>query len=87
MYEVDVIEIEDAHCIFEAEKAIHVKTRDEEFWVPKSLICGGDVKGMGDSGTLNIPLWFADKYNLRRLASYDPIAGTEDDDESMRWDQ
>lgn len=63
-YDNDPVYI-DCDCIKETEKAILVNIDGEEKWIPKSQVVEqSDVQGEGDSGTLAITRWFAEKEGL-----------------------
>jgi hypothetical protein len=49
----------DCRAVKETDAAILVDTGDEETWIPKSQIIGGDVHEEGDEGTMVIPEWLA----------------------------
>jgi len=65
------VDIEDVWVIHETSHgytdrgAILVMIEDEEVWIPKAMIHNdSEVYQMGTSGTLIVPLWFAEKKGL-----------------------
>lgn len=58
-------EIEDVICNRETEKAVQVRIKGADHWVPKSVISEeSEVQGDGDEGTLVVAEWFAEKEEL-----------------------
>lgn len=65
--EAETVEFE-CVCIRETDQALLIHRDEDDFgkdwWIPKSLVRGGDVRGDGDRGTLAIPEWFAEKEGM-----------------------
>lgn len=56
------VEIEDVVAMNDTELAVRCIIDGESKWIPKSVIhCDSDVQAMGDSGTLIVPTWFAER--------------------------
>lgn len=61
----ETFEVDDCEAIHETEKAVLIKLDDEEWWVPRSVICeDSEVANSGDEGTLTIKRWWAEKQGL-----------------------
>lgn len=62
---VGTVSIGDVNCIMESVKAIQVIIYGERKWIPKSVIHDdSEVYKDGDSGTLVLKEWFAEKEGL-----------------------
>lgn len=64
-YDPDLIVVDDVSVINETLKALFCKHGLIEFWMPKSQIrYGTTVEKIGDTGTLVLPRWLANKVGL-----------------------
>ncbi len=58
-------EIEDVHCTGETAKAICVRIEGVRHWIPKAVLgMDNEVNAEGESGTLHVATWFAEKEGL-----------------------
>ncbi len=59
------VQIEDAECVRETDKALLVQVDGLEVWIPKSQLRDGtELKERGDVGLLVIPEWLAEEKGL-----------------------
>jgi len=62
---METVELDVDEVVAETDLAFLVRAEDgEEYWIPKKLIQSGDVSERGDSGTLEIPEWFAEREGI-----------------------
>ena len=55
----DYVEIDFDYCLAETTKAVRLAIRDNEVWVPKSLINGDPPDVDDENGVVEVPEWWA----------------------------
>lgn len=70
----ETTEIDDLTFIAETDKAIlfrqedveeeDAETGENQWWIPKSLICFTDAHKKGETGTVELPDWFIDQEGI-----------------------